>query len=187
MRCIGQELDEEDTAMFAISAASVHRVATPAEKQSLLATITDPEGGTIISNEKIAIGARAREIREKISIRGVYELCFELQGGKTPVRAFFHVDFKAQNATGSLDAVRHVGKDDIPSLETHLKAAEASLSQISNEIEFARDQELALKEAQETTTARIQWFGVLSIAILIATSLWQLLYLRSFFAAKKLL
>lgn len=187
MRCIGQELDEEDTAMFALSAASVHRVANPAEKQSLLATITDPEGGTIISNEKIAIGARPREIREKISIRGVYELCFELQGGKTPVRAFFHVDFKAGNSSGSLEAVRHVGKDDILSLESHLKAAEAALSDISKELEFAREQELALKDAQETTTTRIQWFGAASIAILIATSLWQLMFLRQFFASKKLL
>lgn len=185
MRCIGQELDEEDTAMFALSAASVHR--KDGEKQVLLATITDPDGGNIISNEKIAIGARPREIRETIQVRGVYELCFELQGGKTPVRAFFHIDFKSQNAPGSLESVRKVGKNDIPSLEQHLKAAEASMNDISREIEFARQQELSLKETQDITAERIQWFGVLSMAILLGTSLYQLLYLRSFFASKKLL
>ena len=187
MRCVGQELDEEDTALFALSAATVHRSGKDGQKQQLLATITDPEGGTIISNEKIAIGARPREIKEKISVRGVYELCFELQGGTTPVRAFFHIDFKSRDAPGSLESVRKVGKDDIPSLEQHLKAAETSMTDISREIEFARQQELSLKEAQDITSERIQWFGVLSMAILVATSLYQLLYLRSFFASKKLL
>lgn len=185
MRCVGQELDEEDAALFAISAASVHR--KDGDKQILLATITDPEGGNIISNEKITIGARPREFREKIEVRGVYELCFELQGGKTPVRAFFHVDFKSSSAPGALESVRKVGKDDIPSLEQHLKAAETSLNDISREIEFARQQELSLKEAQDTTSARIEWFGILSMAILLGTSLYQMLYLRSFFASKKLL
>jgi len=185
MRCVGQELDEEDMALFALSAASVHR--KDGQKQVLLATITDPEGGTIISNEKIAIGARPREIKETISVRGVYELCFELQGGTTPVRAFFHIDFKSRNAPGGLESVRKVGKDDIPYLEQHLKAAETSMNDISREIEFARQQELSLKEAQDTTAARIQWFGILSMAILMGTSLYQLIYLRSFFASKKLL
>jgi hypothetical protein len=185
MRCVGQELDEEDMALFALSAASVHR--KDGQKQVLLATITDPEGGTIISNEKIAIGARPREIKETIKVRGVYELCFELQGGTTPVRAFFHIDFKSRNAPGGLESVRKVGKDDIPYLEQHLKAAETSMNDISREIEFARQQELSLKETQDTTAARIQWFGILSMAILMGTSLYQLIYLRRFFASKKLL
>jgi len=187
MRCVGQELDEEDQALFALSAASVHRTTKDGQKQTLLATITDPEGGTIISNEKIAIGARPREIKETIGVRGVYELCFELQGGTTPVRAFFHIDFKSVNAPGSLESVRKVTKGDIPSLEQHLKTAEMSMNDISKEIEFARQQELSLKEAQDVTTERIQWFGILSMAILLGTSLYQLLYLRSFFASKKLL
>jgi hypothetical protein len=33
----------------------------------------------------------------------------------------------------------------------------------------------------------VQWFSFLSIIILLATSLWQIIYLRTFFASKKLL
>jgi len=187
MRCVGQELDEEDVALFALSATSTHAVKAQEVKQVLTASLTDPEGGSILSNEKVVIGARPRELRESIDLRGVYKLCFELQGGKTPVRVFFHVDFKSKNAPGSLEAVGKVGKEDLPTLESQLKAAEMSLSDISREIEFAKREEVLLKEAGDTTVSRIQWFGILSIAILLATTLWQLIYLRSFFASKKLL
>jgi hypothetical protein len=41
--------------------------------------------------------------------------------------------------------------------------------------------------AIEATNDRIEWFSYLSIFVLIATALWQLVYLRNFFSSKKLL
>lgn len=55
------------------------------------------------------------------------------------------------------------------------------------EIEHARMQEVFLKAAGEQTSSRIQWFSVMSIAILLVTALVQIIYLRRFFASKKLL
>jgi len=39
----------------------------------------------------------------------------------------------------------------------------------------------------EQTSDRIQWFGILSIFVLLTISCWQVLYLRHFFTTKKLL
>ena len=39
----------------------------------------------------------------------------------------------------------------------------------------------------ERTSTRIQWFSILSIAVLLVTSIWQIIYLRRFFTSKKLL
>ena len=50
-------------------------------------------------------------------------------------------------ARTGLDPSKRVGKDEIPSLESELLAAEESLSDISREIEFARKQEILLTEA----------------------------------------
>jgi len=189
MRCIGQEMDQEDVALFVLSAT--HLKKNSKEVQSLMATITDPEGDPLLDNVKLIIGARPTENRKNIEVRGVYEMCFELIGGTIPVRVFFHVDFKSRDAEGegaaALENFRKVGKNDLPSLETHLKSAEVSMAEIIKEIEFAKEQEILLKAANDMTTSRIQWFGILSIAILFLTSLWQLVYLRSFFASKKLL
>ena len=57
----------------------------------------------------------------------------------------------------------------------------------TNCIDFARRQESLLREAGERTSTRIQWFSILSIAVLLVTSIWQIIYLRRFFTSKKLL
>jgi len=45
--------------------------------------ISDPDEGTIF-DEKISVGAKARELEHKVEKRGVYEMCFELHDGKIP-------------------------------------------------------------------------------------------------------
>ena len=46
-----------------------------------------------------------------------------------------------------MDPSKRVDREAIPTLESELLAAEESLNDISREIEFARKQELLLKEA----------------------------------------
>lgn len=72
-------------------------------------------------------------------------------------------------------------------LEEMLQDAESTLSHLSKEIDFARRQESELLRAGDVTAQRITWFGWLSMAILVTTSLWQIAYLRHFFTSKKLL
>jgi len=85
------------------------------------------------------------------------------------------------------DPSKKVAAEELPQLEVQLKLAEDALNQISNEIDFARRQESLLREAGERTSTRIQWFSILSIAVLLVTSIWQIVYLRRFFTSKKLL
>jgi hypothetical protein len=97
------------------------------------------------------------------------------------------MDSRHKKSGKKVDPSKRVDKEAIPTLESELLAAEEALNDISREIEFARKQELLLKEAIESTTSRIQWFSIISIGILVVTSVWQLIYLRSFFQSKKLL
>ncbi len=98
-------------------------------------------------------------------------------------------------------------------LEHKLEQMSERLKEISKEIEHARKQEIAMKQSSgeyvhsqsihiacppddqslsakltsESTSSSVQWFSILSIIILVSTSVWQIIYLRSFFTAKKLL
>ncbi|KAJ1424108.1 emp24/gp25L/p24 family/GOLD-domain-containing protein [Ochromonadaceae sp. CCMP2298] len=175
MRCVGQELDQFESVVFASSASSAVRNF----KQKLTMKVSDPDEETIFE-EKISINSKLREIEHKVEKRGVYQMCFELLDGTTPVRVFFHVDYKPK-------ADRRVGKEDVSTLEKQVFLMGERIREISKEIEHARLQELAMKAAGESTTASVQWFGILSIAVLLSTSIWQIMYLRSFFASKKLL
>ena len=78
-------------------------------------------------------------------------------------RMSFNVDYKNRG----VDPSKKIAKNDIPSLESALKAAEDSLSEIAKEIDFARRQEVLLRIAGEATSSRIEWFGFLSIIILV--------------------
>jgi hypothetical protein len=69
----------------------------------------------------------------------------QCRAGSTPVRVFFHVDYKP-NATES----RKVGKDDMSGLDKQLELMHTRIQDISREIEHARKQEIAMKEAGGT-------------------------------------
>ena len=56
------------------------------------------------------------------------------------------IDFKARNPRGKFDASKKVPTDYIPTLEDQLQRAEESLSNIAKEIEFARRQEILLRQ-----------------------------------------
>ena len=131
--------------------------------------IRDPEEDPIFE-ERIVIGAKTKELDYKIDKRGVYELCYELDGGRcavfafnpvtspyqftlmmlhiyfstgiTPVRVFFHVDYKPSTTDS-----RKVAKDDISTLDKQLEVMNTRIKEISQEIEHARKQEIAMKEA----------------------------------------
>jgi hypothetical protein len=152
---------------------------------TLLATIADPEG-TTLWNEELKINNKKEYKTTLIEVRGVYELCFEVTG-KAPIRVTFNVDFKNKATRQYADPSKKVAADELPQLEVQLKLAEDALNEISNEIDFARRQESLLREAGERTSTRIQWFSILSIAVLLVTSIWQIIYLRRFFTSKKLL
>ena len=67
-----------------------------------------------------------------------------------PVKINFGIEFTSKRARIGLDPSKRVGKDEIPTLESELLAAEESLNDISREIEFARKQEILLTLATGT-------------------------------------
>lgn len=76
------------------------------------------------------------------------DICFVNDlSGDTPVSVSFGIDFKSKRARLGSDPSKKVVKEEIPSLESELLAAEESLNDISREIEFARKQEVLLTQA----------------------------------------
>ncbi len=194
-RCVGQELDEKDSAVFTFGAEHVsdgtyaaNVIAAHKDIQKITSSLYDPNGNILMSDEVLLINSQRplEKVFSSVEHRGVYKLCFKLEGGEIPVRASFVIDFKAKDARGSLKtASTTLEEGDVPVAETKLQFAEETLHAIHKEIEYAKAQELSLRESSEAVNERIQWFSLASMAILVVTSLWQLLYLRSFFSAKK--
>lgn len=188
-RCLGQQLDEEDAALFSYSAANPHD-STMKMKPLLYVSIKDPDDEVLLSRELVILGARTKDHKiDKIKVRGVHNLCFTVENSEKPVTVSFLIDFMGQEHAAELlgSTASRVAKGDISMLEANLKQAEETLESISDEIEFAKKQEQALKEAGDLANTRIEIFSYFSMAVLLVTSVYQLLYLRSFFRSKKLL
>ena len=188
-RCVGQQLDEEDAALFSFSAANPHD-STRKLKPRLYASIKDPDEEFLLNREPVILGARAKDHKiDTINVRGVHDLCFTLENSDKSVSVSFLIDFRGKEHASELltSTSSHVDKGDISMLEANLKQAEETLESISDEIEFAKKQEKTLKEAGDLANTRIEIFSYFSMAVLFLTSVYQLFYLRSFFRSKKLL
>lgn len=72
---------------------------------TLLATISDPEGSTLW-NEELKINNKKEYKTTVIEVRGVYELCFEVTG-KSAIRVTFNVDFKNKGKMTSTLSIIH--------------------------------------------------------------------------------
>lgn len=72
-------MDEEDTARFIFGATFDSKKKTKGS-QKLSVIVTDPDGDEII-DERIIIGNRPKEVVKNVEGNGVYEMCFELEGG----------------------------------------------------------------------------------------------------------
>lgn len=201
-RCVGQNLDEEDEAVFTLSIADRQRDGNPLPGNDLIrAEVRDPNDA-VVQSKVLNINGELIDFYVKITTRGVYNMCFISKKGTKPssgddsIRVSFTVAYKDRMAgsgrlkfrtDGPGNPSKKVAKEELPALEEMLKNAEDTLGQISKEIDFSRRQEVLLLASGAKLGSQIQWFGYLSIAILVITSLWQIIYLRHFFTSKKLL
>lgn len=77
--------------------------------------------------------------------------------GKMPTRTVVDIEYKSRSGKSKVDPSKHLNKEDLPSLEDQLKAIEDSVADIGREIDFARRQEVLLKEAGGTLVCLFWW------------------------------
>jgi len=80
------------------------------------------------------------------------------------------------------DSAAGVAKDEnITPLETSIQQLSEGINAIVNEQSYMKMRERAHRNTSESTNARVVWWSIFEIVILLAMSLWQIYYLRRFF------
>ncbi|CAO3702781.1 unnamed protein product [Rhizopus stolonifer] len=72
-------------------------------------------------------------------------------------------------------------------LEFELRKLETVVSEIVDEMNYLKRREANLRDTNESTNERVQWFSTLSLFTLFGLGTWQVLYLRRFFRRKRLI
>ncbi len=72
-------------------------------------------------------------------------------------------------------------------LEGELRRLEEVLREVQGDLTYAQQREETHRNTSESTNARVLWFSVATMVVLLATCFVQLLYLQRYFSSKKLI
>jgi len=150
-------------------------------QESIRATVSNPDGRSVWDSY---LTAQTQDVAIPAEHFGLYRICYS-NGGSEVQRVEVGLLDRAVKLGQKFDSAKT--KEHLLPLQLLFRRAELTVAGVSKELDSVRQREAALRETSETTDARIQWFSIFSIVILLAVSLWQVTFLKSFFRSKKLL
>jgi len=145
--------------------------------------VMDIKGHTLVSHEDKSKGKFAFTTDDY----EVYEICViskvppNIRGIKHEVELTIKMGLEAKNYETLGEAAR------LKPLEVELKRLEDLSEAIVQDFAYMRQREEEMRDTNESTNSRVLYFSLLSMLCLIALATWQVLYLRCFFKAKKLI
>lgn len=77
--------------------------------------------------------------------------------------------------------------ESLSGLEVEMRKLEGVVKEIVDELNYLKKREARMRDTNESTNERVWWFSILTMAILVALGIWQILYLRSYFKRKHLI
>jgi len=153
----------------------------PGQKAQLL--VTDSKGHVLYNKDEATKGKFAFTTEEY----DMFEICFESKmmtqgrGAEREVLLDMKHGVEAKNYADIAKAEK------LKPLEVELKRLEDLSESIVNDFAYMRAREEEMRDTNESTHSRVLYFSVFSMACLLGLATWQVLYLRRFFKAKKLI
>lgn len=153
----------------------------PGQKTDLI--IVDTKGHVLLNREDINKGKFAFNSDEY----DVYELCFvsKLPTGQRGMPQEVTLSIKKGTEAKNYDQLAEVGK--LKPLEVELDRLEDLSQAIVADFAHMRKREEAMRDTNESTNSRVLYLSIFSMCCLLSLATWQVLYLRRFFKAKKLI
>ncbi|KAK2149992.1 hypothetical protein LSH36_427g00022 [Paralvinella palmiformis] len=145
--------------------------------------ITDSRGHVLYNKEDATKGKFAFTTEEY----DMFEVCFEshmIAGGHGADReVYLHMKHGVE-AKNYQDIAK---AEKLKPLEVELKKLEDLAESIVNDFAYMRAREEEMRDTNESTHSRVLYFSIFSMGCLLALATWQVLYLRRYFKAKKLI
>lgn len=111
-------------------------------------------------------------------LRSAYNIYLGARASPDSFRTInLHVDTGAEAA----DYSEVKRKEKLTDLEVELLRMENIVQDLIRELEYLHKSEFEMRDINEDANERVKWFGVLSMAVLVGTGLWQIYYLQRFF------
>ncbi|KAG0042399.1 vesicle coat component [Gryganskiella cystojenkinii] len=95
------------------------------------------------------------------------------------------VDFDIGSETTDYEELAKTEK--LKPMEMELRKMEDMVKDIIENMEHLQQREETMRNTNESTNARVQWFSTLTMVILVTLGVWQIFYLKRFFRKKRLI
>ncbi|KAF2404056.1 hypothetical protein EJ06DRAFT_541613 [Trichodelitschia bisporula] len=117
-----------------------------------------------------------------------FDVCFENIMTKhisgNPAR---HVELDVDIGADAKDWSEVQAGEKLKPVETELRRIEEVVAEIVSEMEYLRSREQKLRDTNESTNERVKWFAIMTMGMLVALGVWQVVYLRAYFRSKHLI
>lgn len=153
----------------------------PGQKTNL--AVTDTKGHILYSKEDATKGKFAFTTEEY----DMFEICFEskMVSGSQGLARAVSLNMKHGVEAKSYDDLAKAEK--LKPLEVELRRLEDLSKSIVDDFAFMKAREEEMRDTNERTHSYVMYLSVLSMLCLLGLATWQVLYLRRYFKAKKLI
>jgi len=145
--------------------------------------VTDSKGHILAQNHDIS-KAKFSFVTENYD---TFEICFTtkipFQQSYVPQEITLHV--KRGVEAKNYELIGEAAK--LKPMEVELKRLEDLSTSIVQDFVLMRKREVEMRDTNESTNTRVLYFSIFSMCCLLSLATWQVLYLRRFFKAKKLI
>jgi len=151
--------------------------------QTATLKVTDSKGHVLYNKDDATKGKFAFTTEEY----DMFEICFEskmphgVHGGDREVTINVKRGVEAKNYGDIAKAEK------LKPMEVELKRLEDLSESIVNDFAYMRAREEEMRDTNESTHSRVLYFSIFSMCCLLGLATWQVLYLRRYFKAKKLI
>eukprot|EP00933_Yihiella_yeosuensis_P033555 TRINITY_DN27233_c0_g1_i1.p1 TRINITY_DN27233_c0_g1~~TRINITY_DN27233_c0_g1_i1.p1 ORF type:complete len:223 (+),score=42.31 TRINITY_DN27233_c0_g1_i1:73-741(+) len=123
-----------------------------------------------------------------IQRQGPHTLCFESSSSESQMVSFnFHVDEHGEGPdVDHKGGMEFVTKDHTDKVSELVLQLESKANDILDQQQYAITREAVHRETAESTNARVMWWTLLEVGVLIALAVFQAYYLRSYFEVKQI-
>jgi hypothetical protein len=120
----------------------------------------------------------------------VFQICFETkmdQNVQHTDQANKEVEISVKHGVEAKDYENLAKVEKLKPLEVELRRLEDLSQDIVTDFAYMKAREEEMRDTNESTNSKVLYFSVFSMCCLLGLAIWQVLYLRRYFKAKKLI
>lgn len=154
--------------------------------QRLLLTIIDTLGNQFYKKNDVSGNVKAAFTTHEAA---AIDICItnHLESGRSRTYLTREIELDVESGAAARDWNAVQAAEKLKPAEVEMKRIEEMTREIATDLHYLKAREARMRDTNESTNARVQWFSIMVIIALIGLGGWQIQYLRHYFKVKHII